>query len=39
MSYAAKMIISLAVDLTIIPDPNKICGDMEESLKEMKAAI
>ncbi|CAH8319774.1 unnamed protein product [Eruca vesicaria subsp. sativa] len=39
MSYAGKMIISLAVDPRIIPDPHKICDDMEESLKEMKAAL
>ncbi|KAF2615050.1 hypothetical protein F2Q70_00007354 [Brassica cretica] len=39
MSYAGKMTISLAVDPTIIPDPHKICDDMEQSLKEMKAAL
>ncbi|KAF8118168.1 hypothetical protein N665_0006s0161 [Sinapis alba] len=39
ISYAGKMIISLAVDPTIIPDPHKICDDMEESLKSMKAAL
>ncbi|KAF8079653.1 hypothetical protein N665_1011s0010 [Sinapis alba] len=39
MSYAGKMIISLAVDPTVIPDPHKICDDMEESLKDMKAAL
>ncbi|KAL0680914.1 hypothetical protein Bca4012_047761 [Brassica carinata] len=39
MSYAGKMIISMAVDPTVIPDPHKICDDMEESLKDMKAAL
>ncbi|KAL0843006.1 hypothetical protein Bca101_016251 [Brassica carinata] len=39
MSYAGRMTISLAVDPTIIPDPHKICDDMEQSLKEMKAAL
>ncbi|XP_009131286.1 O-acyltransferase WSD1 [Brassica rapa] len=39
VSYAGKMIISLAVDPTIIPDPHKICDDMEVSLKSMKAAL
>ncbi|CAH8303375.1 unnamed protein product [Eruca vesicaria subsp. sativa] len=39
ISYAGKMIISLAVDPTIIPDPQKICDDMEESLKSMKDAL
>ncbi|CAH2072903.1 unnamed protein product [Thlaspi arvense] len=39
LSYAGKMIISLAVDPTVIPDPHKICDEMEESLKAMKAAL
>lgn len=39
ISYAGKMVISLAVDPTIIPDPHKICDDMEESLKSMKDAL
>ncbi|XP_019084181.1 PREDICTED: O-acyltransferase WSD1-like [Camelina sativa] len=39
MSYADKMIISMAFDPTVIPDPHMICDDMEESLKEMKAAL
>ncbi|KAG7555042.1 O-acyltransferase WSD1 C-terminal [Arabidopsis suecica] len=39
MSYADKMIISLAYDPTVIPDPHKICDDMEESLKAMKASL
>uniref|UniRef100_M4CPM2 Uncharacterized protein n=1 Tax=Brassica campestris TaxID=3711 RepID=M4CPM2_BRACM len=39
ISYAGKMMISLAVDPTIIPNPHKICDDMEQSLKAMKAAL
>ncbi|XP_010453319.1 PREDICTED: O-acyltransferase WSD1-like [Camelina sativa] len=39
MSYADKMIISMAFDPTVIPDPHMICDDMEESLKEIKAAL
>jgi hypothetical protein len=39
MSYADKMIISLAYDPTVISDPHKICDDMEESLKAMKASL
>lgn len=39
MSYADKMIISMAVDPTVITDPHKICDDMEESLKAMKTAL
>ncbi|ESQ41212.1 hypothetical protein EUTSA_v10013397mg [Eutrema salsugineum] len=39
LSYAGKMIISLAVDPSIIPEPEKICDEMEESLKAMKAAL
>ncbi|CAH2072902.1 unnamed protein product [Thlaspi arvense] len=39
ISYAGKMTISLAVDPTVIPDPHKICDEMEKSLKAMKAAL
>ncbi|KAG7555043.1 O-acyltransferase WSD1 C-terminal [Arabidopsis suecica] len=39
ISYAEKMIISMAVDPTVIPDPHKICDDMEESLKAMKTVL
>ncbi|WZY80423.1 hypothetical protein YC2023_026807 [Brassica napus] len=39
ISYAGTMMISLAVDPTIIPNPHKICDDMEQSLKAMKAAL
>uniref|UniRef100_A0A1J3EBA2 O-acyltransferase WSD1 n=1 Tax=Noccaea caerulescens TaxID=107243 RepID=A0A1J3EBA2_NOCCA len=39
LSYAGKMTISLAVDPTVIPDPHKICDEMEDSLKAMKAAL
>ncbi|CAH2070112.1 unnamed protein product [Thlaspi arvense] len=38
-SYAEKMVISIAVDPTIISDPHKLCDEMEESLKSMKAAL
>ena len=38
-SYADKMVISIAVDPTIIPDPHKLCDAMEESLKSMKIAL
>ncbi|KAL0734587.1 hypothetical protein Bca4012_010797 [Brassica carinata] len=38
-SYADKMVISIAVDSTIIPDPHKLCDEMEESLKSMKTAL
>ncbi|KAJ4875689.1 O-acyltransferase (WSD1-like) family protein [Raphanus sativus] len=38
-SYADKMAISIAVDPTIIPDPHKLCDEMEESLKSMKIAL
>ncbi|KAF8118169.1 hypothetical protein N665_0006s0162 [Sinapis alba] len=39
MSYSGRMTISLAVDPNIIPDPRKICDEMEHSLKAMKAAL
>ncbi|KAI3952851.1 hypothetical protein MKW92_019980 [Papaver armeniacum] len=38
-SYINKMIIILAVDETAIPDPHKLCDDLEESLKLIKDAI
>ncbi|KAG2275375.1 hypothetical protein Bca52824_057930 [Brassica carinata] len=38
-SYADKMVISIAVDPTIIPDSHKLCDAMEESLKSMKIAL
>ncbi|KFK27583.1 hypothetical protein AALP_AA8G402700 [Arabis alpina] len=36
LSYAGKMIISIAVDPRVIPDPQNLCDEMEESLKAMK---
>ncbi|KFK25517.1 hypothetical protein AALP_AA8G125200 [Arabis alpina] len=36
ISYGKKMIISIAVDPTVIPNPHNICDEMEESLKAMK---
>lgn len=33
------MVISIAVDPTIIPDSHKLCDAMEESLKSMKIAL
>lgn len=38
-SYAGEMTITITVDPTVIPDPHKICDDMEESLKTMKAVL
>ncbi|MCL7043428.1 hypothetical protein MKW94_005014 [Papaver nudicaule] len=38
-SYVNKMIIILAVDERAIPDPHKLCDDLEESLKLIKDAI
>ncbi|XP_025606377.1 wax ester synthase/diacylglycerol acyltransferase 11 isoform X2 [Arachis hypogaea] len=35
-SYANKMIISLSVDPSVIPDPYLLCDDFEESLKLMR---
>ncbi|ESQ43165.1 hypothetical protein EUTSA_v10015275mg, partial [Eutrema salsugineum] len=39
ISYAEKMIISIGVDPTVIPDPHIICDEMEESLKAIKEAL
>ncbi|XP_019091450.1 PREDICTED: O-acyltransferase WSD1 [Camelina sativa] len=39
ISYAEKMVISIAVDPSVIPDPHNICDKMEESLKAMKDAL
>ncbi|KAL9279655.1 putative O-acyltransferase, WSD1, O-acyltransferase WSD1 [Arabidopsis thaliana] len=38
-SYAGEMTITITVDPTVIPDPHKICDDMEESLKTVKAVL
>ncbi|CAA7055342.1 unnamed protein product [Microthlaspi erraticum] len=39
LSYAGKMIISIGVDSTAIPNPHKLCDEMEDSLKAMKATL
>ncbi|XP_010492001.1 PREDICTED: O-acyltransferase WSD1-like [Camelina sativa] len=39
ISYAEKMIISMAVDSTVIHDPHKICDEMEKSMKAMKTVL
>lgn len=39
VSYVDKIIISLAVDATVmIPDPHRLCDDMVESLNIIKSA-
>ncbi|CAA0376563.1 unnamed protein product [Arabidopsis thaliana] len=38
VSYVNKIIISLAVDATVIPDPHRLCDDMVESLNIIKSA-
>ncbi|CAL9236726.1 unnamed protein product [Arabidopsis halleri] len=38
VSYVDKIIISLAVDATVIPDPHQLCDDMVESLNLIKSA-
>ncbi|CAA7051674.1 unnamed protein product [Microthlaspi erraticum] len=39
ISYAEKLIISIRVDPTVIPDPHHLCDEMEESLKAIKDAL
>ncbi|ESQ43167.1 hypothetical protein EUTSA_v10015406mg [Eutrema salsugineum] len=39
LSYAKKMVISIGVDPTVIPDPHKLFDEMEESLQAMKASL
>ncbi|CAH2070113.1 unnamed protein product [Thlaspi arvense] len=39
LSYAKKMVISIGVDPTVIPDPHKLLDEIEESLKAMKASL
>ncbi|KAL9283310.1 putative transferase [Arabidopsis thaliana] len=39
ISYANKMIITIAVDPAVIPDPHNICDEMEKSLKAMKDTL
>ncbi|XP_023639179.1 O-acyltransferase WSD1 [Capsella rubella] len=38
-SYMNKMTISLTVDPTVISDPHRLCDDLEESLRSIKAAV
>ncbi|XP_034709435.1 O-acyltransferase WSD1-like isoform X4 [Vitis riparia] len=38
-SYINKMTFVLSVDEEIIPDPNQLCDDLEESLKFIKDAV
>lgn len=38
-SYANKMIIVVAVDPNVIPDPHLLCNDFEESLKIIKNVV
>ncbi|XP_026420585.1 O-acyltransferase WSD1-like [Papaver somniferum] len=38
-SYVNKMTIVLAVDKKAVPDPHKLCDDLEESLKLIKDAV
>ena len=38
-SYINKMTFILSVDEEIIPDPNQLCDDLEESLKFIKDAV
>lgn len=38
-SYGDKMILVLTVDPSVIPDPHKLCTDLEVSLKLIKDAV
>nr|CAN79452.1 hypothetical protein VITISV_001678 [Vitis vinifera] len=38
-SYINKMTFILSVDEEIIPDPNRLCDDLEESLKFIKDVV
>ncbi|KAG2332459.1 hypothetical protein Bca52824_003639 [Brassica carinata] len=38
VSYVDKIIINLAVDTTVIPDPHQLCDDLVESLDIIKLA-
>ncbi|KAG2326674.1 hypothetical protein Bca52824_009402 [Brassica carinata] len=38
-SYVKKVIINLAVDLNVIPDPHYLCDLLIESLQSMKSAV
>ncbi|KFK30158.1 hypothetical protein AALP_AA7G224600 [Arabis alpina] len=39
ISYAEKMIISIAVDPAVIPDHHNLCDEMEKSLKAIKDTL
>ncbi|CAH2058769.1 unnamed protein product [Thlaspi arvense] len=39
VSYVNKIIINLAVDTTVIPDPHLLCDDLVESLDIIKSAV
>ncbi|CAA7055343.1 unnamed protein product [Microthlaspi erraticum] len=39
LSYAEKMVISIGVDPTAVPNPHKLCDEMEDTLKAMKATL
>ncbi|KAK2968080.1 hypothetical protein RJ640_000495, partial [Escallonia rubra] len=38
-SYCDKLTISMAVDEDVIPDPHRLCNDLEESINIIKAAV
>ena len=38
ISYTDKITFVLSVDEDTIPDPHRLCDDLEESLKLIKAA-
>ncbi|CAH2047137.1 unnamed protein product, partial [Thlaspi arvense] len=38
-SYAKDMVISIAIDPMVIPDPQELLDEMEDSLKAMKATL
>ncbi|XP_010537089.1 PREDICTED: O-acyltransferase WSD1 isoform X2 [Tarenaya hassleriana] len=38
-SYADKIIIAMAVDPTVIPDPHRLCDDFSESFETIKSAV
>lgn len=39
VSYVDKIIINLAVDTTVIPDPHQLCDDLIESLDIIKLSV
>ncbi|KAK3041504.1 hypothetical protein RJ639_000123 [Escallonia herrerae] len=38
-SYCDKVTISMAVDEDVIPDPHRLCNDLEESINIIKVAV